>query len=144
MSEAVATSERELPYVRAITEGVREVLLEQDNSFVAGEDVAGAGSVYGYYAGILDEFGPERIYDTPISEEGIVGLGVGFPGRMHGRSGESDGQNALHVWRCRYPAADDAHNVRRRRKPCRTALAKSGSLDLPPSWLKSGSTHNAL
>ena len=81
MSEAVATDqaveERTLPYVRAITEGVREVLLEQDNSFVAGEDVAGAGSVYGYYAGLLDEFGPERIYDTPISEEGIVGLGVG-------------------------------------------------------------------
>lgn len=71
------TQPRELPYVAAITEGVREVLLEQDNAFVAGEDVAGAGSVYGYYHGLLDEFGPERIYDTPISEEGIVGLGVG-------------------------------------------------------------------
>ncbi|MCL4163762.1 UNVERIFIED_CONTAM: hypothetical protein GTU68_057029 [Idotea baltica] len=52
-------------------------MLEQPNAFVAGEDVAGAGGVYGYYAGILDEFGPERVYDTPISEEGIVGLGVG-------------------------------------------------------------------
>lgn len=71
------TKPRELPYVAAITEGVREVLLEQDNSFVAGEDVAGAGSVYGYYNGLLDEFGPNRIFDTPISEEGIVGLGVG-------------------------------------------------------------------
>ncbi len=71
------TQPRELPYVSAITEGVREVLLEQDNAFVAGEDVAGAGGVYGYYAGLLAEFGPERIYDTPISEEGIVGLGVG-------------------------------------------------------------------
>ena len=71
------TKPRELPYVSAITEGVREVLLAQDNAFVAGEDVAGAGGVYGYYAGLLDEFGPERIYDTPISEEGIVGLGVG-------------------------------------------------------------------
>lgn len=71
------TKARELPYVSAITEGVREVLLEQDNSFVAGEDVAGAGSVYGYYNGLLEEFGPDRIFDTPISEEGIVGLGVG-------------------------------------------------------------------
>lgn len=71
------TETRELPYVSAITEGVREVLLEQDNSFVAGEDVAGAGSVYGYYNGLLAEFGPDRIFDTPISEEGIVGLGVG-------------------------------------------------------------------
>lgn len=68
---------RTLPYVAAITDGVRQVLLEQDNAFVAGEDVAGAGSVYGYYNGLLKEFGPERIYDTPISEEAIVGLGVG-------------------------------------------------------------------
>ena len=68
---------RELPYVAAITDGVRAVLNEQPDAFVAGEDVAGAGGVYGYYNGLLKEFGPERIYDTPISEAGIVGLGVG-------------------------------------------------------------------
>jgi acetoin:2,6-dichlorophenolindophenol oxidoreductase subunit beta len=68
---------RKLPYVAAITDGVRQVLMEQDNAFVIGEDVAGAGSVYGYYKGLLEEFGPDRVYDTPISEEGIVGLGVG-------------------------------------------------------------------
>ncbi|MBK79826.1 MAG: alpha-ketoacid dehydrogenase subunit beta [Gammaproteobacteria bacterium] len=68
---------RKLPYVAAITDGVREVLKEQDNAFVIGEDVAGAGSVYGYYKGLLEEFGPDRIYDTPISEEGIMGVGVG-------------------------------------------------------------------
>jgi pyruvate dehydrogenase E1 component beta subunit len=68
---------RQLSYVAAITDAVRTVLREQDNAFVAGEDVAGAGSVFGCYNGILDEFGPERIYDTPISEEAIVGLGVG-------------------------------------------------------------------
>jgi pyruvate dehydrogenase E1 component beta subunit len=68
---------RQLPYVSAITEGVREVLKEQPDSFVAGEDVAQAGSVYGYYRGLLEEFGPDRIYDTPISEKGIIGLGVG-------------------------------------------------------------------
>jgi len=73
----VQTSARRLPYVAAITDGVREVLKEFDNSFVVGEDVAGAGSVYGYYNGLLAEFGPDRIYDTPISEEAIVGLGVG-------------------------------------------------------------------
>lgn len=76
MAEA-QTEPRKLPYVAAITDGVREVLKEQDNAFVIGEDVAGAGSVYGYYKGLLDEFGPERIYDTPISEEGIMGVGVG-------------------------------------------------------------------
>jgi len=68
---------RELPYVAAITDGVRAVLTEQPDAFVAGEDVAGAGGVYGYYHGLLQEFGPERVYDTPISEAGIVGLGVG-------------------------------------------------------------------
>ncbi|MCZ6659278.1 MAG: alpha-ketoacid dehydrogenase subunit beta [Gammaproteobacteria bacterium] len=68
---------RELPYVAAITDGVRAVLTEQPDAFVAGEDVAGAGGVYGYYRGLLKEFGPNRIFDTPISEEAIVGLGVG-------------------------------------------------------------------
>ena len=68
---------RELTYVAAINEAVRAVLTEQSEAFVAGEDVAGAGSVFGYYNGLLDEFGAERVIDTPISEEGIVGLGVG-------------------------------------------------------------------
>ena len=68
---------RSLAYVNAITEGVREVLKEQPEAFVAGEDVAGAGSVFGYYSGLLAEFGPERIIDTPISEKGIMGLGAG-------------------------------------------------------------------
>ena len=68
---------RELPYVAAITDGIRQVLNEQPDAFVAGEDVAGAGGVYGYYRGILEEFGPERVFDTPISESAIVGLGVG-------------------------------------------------------------------
>ncbi len=76
MAEAQAQP-RELPYVAAITDAVRTVLTEQPDAFVAGEDVAGAGGVYGYYRGLLDEFGPDRIFDTPISEEGIVGLGVG-------------------------------------------------------------------
>jgi len=76
MAEALEKP-RTLPYVSAINEAVREVLKEYDNSFVVGEDVAGAGGVYGYYHGLLDEFGPERMYDTPISEEGIIGLGVG-------------------------------------------------------------------
>lgn len=77
MSEPAAAEARKLPYVAAITEGVREVLLEQETAFVAGEDVGQAGSVFGYYAGLYKEFGEERIIDTPISEKGIIGLGVG-------------------------------------------------------------------
>ena len=70
-------AERELTYVAAIAEGARTVLREQDTAFIVGEDVAGAGGVFGSYRGLLEEFGPERVVDTPISEEGIVGLGVG-------------------------------------------------------------------
>lgn len=77
MSEAEQPQARELPYVTAINEGIREVLREQQDAFIAGEDVAVAGSVYGYCAGLLDEFGPDRVIDTPISEKGIMGLGVG-------------------------------------------------------------------
>ena len=77
MSAQAAPEERQLPYVAAITEGVREVLLEQPNAFVAGEDVGQAGSVFGYYKGLFEEFGTDRIIDTPISEKGIIGLGVG-------------------------------------------------------------------
>jgi len=77
MAEAQQAEPRTLPYVAAITDGVRAVMLEQPNAFIAGEDVAGAGGVYGYYNGMLKEFGEDRVYDTPISEEGIVGLGVG-------------------------------------------------------------------
>ncbi|MYD44440.1 MAG: alpha-ketoacid dehydrogenase subunit beta [Gammaproteobacteria bacterium] len=68
---------RELTYIGAVAEATKTVLQEQDNAFVAGEDVAGAGGVFGSYRGILEEFGDRRIVDTPISEEGIIGLGVG-------------------------------------------------------------------
>ncbi|MCC5872023.1 MAG: alpha-ketoacid dehydrogenase subunit beta [Gammaproteobacteria bacterium] len=68
---------RKLAYVNAITEGLHEVLKEQPEAFLAGEDVAGAGSVFGYTSGLLEEFGADRVIDTPISEKGIMGLGVG-------------------------------------------------------------------
>jgi len=72
-----APTARKLPYVAAITEGLRQVLQEDPDVFLAGEDVAGYGSVFGYTRGLLAEFGDKRVYDTPISEEGIIGLGVG-------------------------------------------------------------------
>ena len=68
---------REIPYVAAIADGIRCVLREQPDAFVAGEDVGQAGGVYGYFHGLQEEFGADRVVDTPISEEGIVGLGVG-------------------------------------------------------------------
>lgn len=70
-------TEREGLYVSAITEGTRAALAEFSNAYLLGEDVAGAGSVFGFYKGLLKEFGGDRVIDTPISEAGIMGLGVG-------------------------------------------------------------------
>ena len=77
MKAQTDTPGRETTYIGAVSDAVRSILIEQDEAFVAGEDVAGAGGVFGSFRGLLDEFGDRRIVDTPISEEGIVGLGVG-------------------------------------------------------------------
>ena len=77
MTQAPTSEPRKLPYILAITEGLRTALSEDENVFLAGEDVAGYGSVFGYTRGLMAEFGSKRVIDTPISEEGIIGLGVG-------------------------------------------------------------------
>jgi len=77
MTTAQAPATRQLPYVAAITDGLRCVLREDPTVFIAGEDVAGYGGVFGTTRGLMAEFGAERVIDTPISEAGIVGLGVG-------------------------------------------------------------------
>ena len=77
MAEAELQEDRNLTYVGSIAEAVDGILSEQENSFVAGEDVAGAGGVFGSFRGLLEKYGDQRVIDTPISEEGIIGLGVG-------------------------------------------------------------------
>src|SRR5205085_11075528 len=61
----------------AIVEAQRQLLHDDPNVFIAGEDVALYGGVFGTTRGMLKEFGPERIIDTPISESGIAGLAIG-------------------------------------------------------------------
>jgi pyruvate/2-oxoglutarate/acetoin dehydrogenase E1 component len=73
----LASPTRTLTYVAAIDEALRQMMQEDASVFLAGEDVAGAGSVFGFSRGLLEEFGPQRVVDTPISEAGIMGLGVG-------------------------------------------------------------------
>jgi pyruvate/2-oxoglutarate/acetoin dehydrogenase E1 component len=63
--------------VEAIRDAQRLEMLRDPNVFLAGEDVAVMGSPFGQTAGLLEEFGPERVLDTPISEAQIIGLGVG-------------------------------------------------------------------
>lgn len=68
---------RNLPYLSAITEGMAQAMRADPAVFLAGEDVAGYGSVFGIFRGLVDEFGSQRVIDTPIAEAGLVGLGVG-------------------------------------------------------------------
>ncbi|MCC7363804.1 MAG: alpha-ketoacid dehydrogenase subunit beta [Dehalococcoidia bacterium] len=77
MTTAEAPAAREIPYVSAVNEAIRQLMEADPDVFIAGEDVAGYGGVFGVSRGLLGEFGERRVVDTPISESAIVGLGVG-------------------------------------------------------------------
>ncbi len=72
-----APGEREITFGQAIREAIAEEMARDDSIFLIGEDVAAAGSVFKVLVGLLDDFGPERVIDSPISEAGIAGIGVG-------------------------------------------------------------------
>ncbi|MCC8166470.1 MAG: alpha-ketoacid dehydrogenase subunit beta [Planctomycetes bacterium] len=63
---------------KAIREGLHEEMVRDKNVVVLGEDMADMGSVFGITTGFLDEFGPLRVIDTPISESGFTGMAVGM------------------------------------------------------------------
>ena len=68
---------REISFSDAIREAMCEEMRRDPHVFLMGEDVAVFGGVWGVSAGMLDEFGPERVRDTPISEAAIIGAGLG-------------------------------------------------------------------
>jgi acetoin:2,6-dichlorophenolindophenol oxidoreductase subunit beta len=68
---------RELTYAEALREGLRQQMSEDPRVFVIGEDIGVYGGAFGVTAGLLEQFGPERVIDTPISEAGIAGACVG-------------------------------------------------------------------
>jgi acetoin:2,6-dichlorophenolindophenol oxidoreductase subunit beta len=68
---------RELTYREAIREALREEMRRDDQVFVMGEDVAVYGGIFKVTEGLLAEFGPERVFDTPLSESVLVGAAVG-------------------------------------------------------------------
>ncbi len=72
-----APGEREITFGQAIREAIAEEMARDERVFVIGEDVGEAGSVFKVLVGLLDEFGGNRVIDSPISEAGIAGLGVG-------------------------------------------------------------------
>jgi acetoin:2,6-dichlorophenolindophenol oxidoreductase subunit beta len=68
---------RELTFGEAIKEALAEELRRDSRVFIIGEDVAEAGTTFKVLDGLVQEFGPDRVIDSPISEPGITGLGVG-------------------------------------------------------------------
>jgi pyruvate/2-oxoglutarate/acetoin dehydrogenase E1 component len=66
-----------ITFAQAVNEALAEELRRDPTVFVIGEDVAEAGTPFKVLSGLVDEFGPERVLDSPISEAGITGLGVG-------------------------------------------------------------------
>lgn len=70
-------SVREISYVQAFNEAVAQCMEADPDVFCAGEDIGAFGGVFGTFAGLQKRFGEERIFDTPISEQAIVGLGTG-------------------------------------------------------------------
>jgi pyruvate dehydrogenase E1 component subunit beta len=73
----MSESMREITYRQALNEALAEELERDPNVFLMGEEVAEYNGAYKVSQGLLERFGPKRIIDTPISENGFAGLGVG-------------------------------------------------------------------
>ena len=67
----------ELTYIKAINEAMRAAMREDGSVFLIGEDIGALGGAFLATEGLYEEFGPERVIDTPISESLIVGASVG-------------------------------------------------------------------
>jgi pyruvate/2-oxoglutarate/acetoin dehydrogenase E1 component len=72
-----ADTMRKLTYREAVREAIREAMHRDERVFLMGEDVGRYGGCFAVSKGLLDEFGPERIRDTPLSESGFTGAGIG-------------------------------------------------------------------
>lgn len=68
---------REISYQEAIRESMSEVMRENEDVFILGEDIGIYGGAFGLTNGMIEEFGPERVRNTPISEAAISGCAVG-------------------------------------------------------------------
>ena len=66
-----------LTYREACRQAIRDALRADARVFVMGEDIGRYGGCYGVTKGLLDEFGPARIVDTPLAENGFTGVGIG-------------------------------------------------------------------
>jgi acetoin:2,6-dichlorophenolindophenol oxidoreductase subunit beta len=72
---------REITYVKAFTESLMQLMAQDDDIVVIGEDVAHYGGVFHAFDGLWKTYGEKRVIDTPISEMGFIGMGVGAAAR---------------------------------------------------------------
>lgn len=68
---------RKLSTAKALSEAIAQQMQVDERVFVMGEDVGAYGGIFSATTGLLDEFGPDRVLDTPISETAFIGLGIG-------------------------------------------------------------------
>ena len=73
----MSATEREISFGRALNEALREEMQRDSRVFVLGEDVGRLGGLFKVTDGLLQEFGSDRVIDTPISEAAIAGAGLG-------------------------------------------------------------------
>ncbi|KGX90457.1 MULTISPECIES: alpha-ketoacid dehydrogenase subunit beta [Pontibacillus] len=66
-----------MSYIQAVTKALQEEMQRDENVFVLGEDVGKRGGVFRATDGLYDEFGEERVIDTPLAESAIAGVGIG-------------------------------------------------------------------
>ncbi len=74
----IQTSKRTITFGQAINEALAEEMRRDERVIILGEDVAEAGTPFKVLSGLVEEFGPQRVIDTPISEAGFTGIGVGL------------------------------------------------------------------
>jgi pyruvate/2-oxoglutarate/acetoin dehydrogenase E1 component len=67
----------DITYREACRAAIRDALFRDPRVFLMGEDIGRYGGCYAVTKGLLEEFGPERIRDTPLSESGFTGIGIG-------------------------------------------------------------------
>jgi len=77
MSVSLEPTTIRLTYREAVRAAIRDAILRDDRVFLMGEDVGRYGGCYAVSKGLLEELGPERIRDTPLSESTFVGAGIG-------------------------------------------------------------------
>ena len=71
------TQMRKTTYLQALNEALREEMRRDERVFIMGEDVAHYGGLFRVTRGLLEEFGPKRVIDTPISEQAFIGMALG-------------------------------------------------------------------